>query len=105
MDKLIFPPWVFLLLPSSVVWGLASYLAGLESVSKENIIFDFALYFFTAVVSFWTTSGIIYPYILIENSLLTDLSFPWSNWVAILKLSILALNLNLDGLPQYESDA
>ena len=63
------------------------------------------LYFLIEFKSFWITLGIIYPLKLILNVPFTNLSLPAVNSVAVVNESILALNLNLSGLPQYESDA
>ena len=104
-DILTLPPCVALLLPSSVTVGFASYLIEFESVSSENITFDFVLIFLIAVISFWTASGTIYPNNFIVNVDFTVLSLPLSNVVTKSKESILALNLNLSGSPQYESEA
>ena len=59
---------------------------------SEKITLDFSLNFFTEARSFCTISGIIYPYILMSNVLLTERSSPFAISFTVLKLSMRAIN-------------
>jgi len=93
-------------------WMLRRELSGLAfnasifcTVSILNIICVGVLNFFIELSCFCTISGTKYPYNFKLKVALTDLSPFCSTFTGVAKLSILALNWYLSGLPQYESEA
>ena len=73
--------------------------------SSENIILALSVNLLKEVKFFCILSGIIYPFKFISNVAFTILSSPSDNSLIVENELILALNLNLSGFPQYESEA
>ena len=83
--------------------GLSTKGSSVVSNAKINLVLF--LNFCKEDTLFWRVLGIIYPFNLILKVLFTILSAPAGSSVTVVKESIAALNWNLCGLPQYESDA
>ena len=93
-------PWV------EVCLVLASKFSKSPPVtSKPKTILFFSENLRVAFKSFWIVSGMMYPYMFKVKVLFTILSPLSDKSAVVLKELTVALNLNLSGSPQYESEA